>query len=112
MISDTTYRRRTPGVRDEGQVPHELPHRAARRGDHPSDFVALTLGGSGQVEVEAYSVWKVLPYLVVLVGRWRGECVRHPSSAPFSSLIVGVASGAFAWTQIFAVMGTGCHLHV
>ena len=31
-------------------------------------FVALTWGGSGQVEVGEYSFWKVLPYLVVLVG--------------------------------------------
>ena len=71
-------------------------------------FVALTLGGSGQVEVEAYSVWKVLPYLVVLAGALAGVNVFVILIiGTVLSLIVGVASGAFAWTQIFAVMGTG-----
>ena len=71
-------------------------------------FVALTLGGSGQVEVEAYSVWKVLPYLVVLAGALAGVNVFVILIiGTILSLIVGVASGAFAWTQIFAVMGTG-----
>ena len=71
-------------------------------------FVALTLGGSGQVEVEAYSVWKVLPYLVVLAGAVAGVNVFVILIiGTVLSLIVGVASGAFAWTQIFAVMGTG-----
>ena len=71
-------------------------------------FVALTLGGSGQVEVEAYSVWKVLPYLVVLAGALAGVNVFVILIiGTVLSLIVGVASGSFAWTQIFAVMGTG-----
>ena len=71
-------------------------------------FVALTWGGSGQVEVEAYSFWKVLPYLVVLVGALIGVNVFVILIiGTVLSLIVGVASGAFAWTQIFAVMGTG-----
>lgn len=76
-------------------------------------FVALTLGGSGQVEVEAYSVWKVLPYLVVLAGALAGVNVFVILIiGTVLSLIVGVASGAFAWTQIFAVMGTGVTSHV
>ena len=35
-------------------------------------FIALTWGGSGQPEIGTYSVWKVLPYLVVLVGAVAG----------------------------------------
>ena len=71
-------------------------------------FVALTWGGSGQVEVEAYSFWKVLPYLVVLVGALIGVNVFVILMLGTAlSLVVGVASGAFAWTQVFAVMGTG-----
>ena len=71
-------------------------------------FVALTWGGSGQVEVEAYSFWKVLPYLVVLMGALIGVNVFVILMLGTAlSLVVGVASGAFAWTQVFAVMGTG-----
>ena len=71
-------------------------------------FIALTWGGSGQPEIGTYSVWKVLPYLVVLVGAVAGVNVfLILTIGAVLSLIVGVASGAFAWTQIFAVMGTG-----
>ena len=71
-------------------------------------FVVLTWGGSGQVEVEAYSFWKVLPYLVVLVGALVGVNVFVILMAGTAlSLIVGVASGTFPWTKVFAVMGDG-----
>ena len=71
-------------------------------------FVALTWGGSGQVEVGEYSFWKVLPYLVVLVGALIGVNVFVILMLGAAlSLVVGVASGAFAWTQVFAVMGDG-----
>ena len=71
-------------------------------------FVALTWGGSGQVEVGEYSFWKVLPYLVVLVGALIGVNVFVILMLGTAlSLVVGVASGAFAWTQVFAVMGDG-----
>ena len=60
------------------------------------------------MEVEAYSFWKVLPYLVVLVGALIGVNVFVILMLGTAlSLVVGVASGAFAWTQVFAVMGTG-----
>ena len=71
-------------------------------------FIALTWGGSGQVTLEPYSLWKVMPYLVVLVGAVLGVNVFLILMIGTAlSLIVGIASGAFPWTQMFAVMGTG-----
>ena len=71
-------------------------------------FIVLTWGGSGQVTLESYSLWKVLPYLVVLVGAVLGVNVFLILMIGTAlSLIVGIASGAFPWTQMFAVMGTG-----
>jgi len=64
-------------------------------------FIALTWGGSGQPEIGTYSVWKVLPYLVVLVGAVAGVNVfLILTIGAVLSLIVGVASGAFPWTQL------------
>lgn len=71
-------------------------------------FVVLAWGGAGQVALQPYSIWKVLPYLVVLVGALIGVNVFIIlATGTLLSLIVGVASGAFAWTQVFAVMGSG-----
>ena len=71
-------------------------------------FIVITWGGSGQVELQPYSLWKVVPYLVVLVGAVVGVNVfLILMIGTVLSLIVGVATGAFAWTQIFAVMGDG-----
>ena len=71
-------------------------------------FVVLAWGGAGQVALQPYSIWKVLPYLVVLVGALAGVNVFLILTAgTVLSLIVGVASGAFAWTEVFAVMGNG-----
>ena len=71
-------------------------------------FVVMAFGGNGQVEVGEYSVLKVIPYLVVLVGALIGINVFIIlMSGTVLSLIVGVASGAFAWTDIFSVMGNG-----
>ncbi len=71
-------------------------------------FIVLTWGGSGQVTLESYSLWKVLPYLVVLVGAVLGVNVFLILMIGTAlSLIVGIASGAFPWTQMFSVMGTG-----
>ncbi len=71
-------------------------------------FIVLTWGGSGQVTLESYSLWKVLPYLVVLVGAVLGVNVfLILMIGTVLSLIVGIASGAFPWTQMFSVMGDG-----
>lgn len=60
------------------------------------------------MELQPYSLWKVLPYLVVLVGAVVGVNVfLILMIGTVLSLIVGVATGAFAWTQVFSVMGTG-----
>ena len=59
-------------------------------------FIALTWGGSGQPEIGTYSVWKVLPYLVVLVGAVAGVNVfLILTIGAVLSLIVGVAPAPF-----------------
>ncbi len=71
-------------------------------------FLILTPAGSGQLTVGTYDIWKVLPYLVVLVGAVVGVNVfLILILGSVLSLIVGVATGAFAWTQVFSVMGNG-----
>lgn len=71
-------------------------------------FLFLTPAGSGSLTVGTYDVWKVLPYLVVLIGALIGINVfLILILGSVLSLIVGVATGAFAWTQAFSVMGTG-----
>ncbi|MEA4934978.1 MAG: Na+/H+ antiporter NhaC family protein, partial [Lawsonibacter sp.] len=71
-------------------------------------FLFLTPAGSGALTIGAFDVWKVLPYLVVLVGAVIGINVfLILILGSVLSLIVGVATGAFAWTQVFSVMGNG-----
>lgn len=71
-------------------------------------FILLTPAGNGELAVGSYNFWKVLPYLVVLVGAVIGVNVfLILIVGSVLSLIVGVASGAFAWTQMFSVMGSG-----
>lgn len=71
-------------------------------------FLFLTPAGSGSLTIGAYDVWKVLPYLVVLVGAIIGINVfLILILGSVLSLFVGVATGAFAWTQVFSVMGNG-----
>ncbi|MDO4175724.1 MAG: Na+/H+ antiporter NhaC family protein, partial [Eubacteriales bacterium] len=71
-------------------------------------FLVLTPAGIGVLEVGGYDFWKVMPYLVVLIGAIIGINVFLILIAgSVLSLAVGVASGAFAWTEIFSVMGTG-----
>ena len=71
-------------------------------------FLLLTPAGTGAVQVGPYSLWRVLPYLVVLVGALAGINVFLILAAgTVLSLVVGVASGAFPWTGMFRVMGEG-----
>lgn len=71
-------------------------------------FLLLTPAGSGTLEVGAFSFWKVLPYLVVLIGAVAGVNVFLILIAgTVLSLAVGVASGAFSWTEMFTVMNDG-----
>ena len=71
-------------------------------------FIVLASGGSGSVEVGEYSILKVIPYLVVLIGALIGINVFIILMlGTVLSLIVGLMTGAFDWTQIFSVMGSG-----
>lgn len=71
-------------------------------------FIVLTPAGNGALTAGNYNFWKVLPYLVVLVGALVGVNVfLILIVGSVLSLIVGVATGAFVWTQAFSVMGTG-----
>ena len=71
-------------------------------------FIVLASGGSGSVEVGEYSILKVIPYLVVLVGALIGVNVFIILMLGTAlSLIVGLMTAAFDWTQIFSVMGSG-----
>lgn len=76
-------------------------------------FIALTWGGSGQPEIGTYSVWKVLPYLVVLVGAVAGVNVfLILTIGAVLSLIVGVASGRLSLDPDLLCDGDGHHRHV
>ncbi|MBO5728000.1 MAG: Na+/H+ antiporter NhaC family protein, partial [Oscillospiraceae bacterium] len=68
----------------------------------PSADTALTVG--------EYDLWKVLPYLVVLVGALVGVNVFVILIAGTAlALAVGVFSGAFAWTECFNVLYDGIY---
>ena len=72
-------------------------------------FIVLATGSTAEsIEVGEYSVLKVIPYLVVLVGALVGINVFIVlMSGTVLSVIVGLMTGAFDWTQTFTVMGTG-----
>ncbi len=70
---------------------------------------ALTVGGSTEwKETLPYSMWKVLPYLVVLIGALIGFNVFLVLIAgTVLSLIVGVSTGMFPLGDVFKVVGSG-----
>lgn len=71
-------------------------------------LVAITPGVASDLEIGAYSVWKVIPYLVVLVGALIGLNVFGVLIAGIVlSLVVGIAAGAFPWTDVFNVTFNG-----
>lgn len=72
-------------------------------------FLVLASGGEYRVEGDlSYDFWKILPYLVVLVGALAGLNVFIVLVAGIVlSLIVGVASGAIPWEQMFTVVFQG-----
>lgn len=72
-------------------------------------FWLMTRNGSYQIQEEMpYSIWKVLPYLVVLVGALAGINVFVVLiSGTALSLIVGVATGSIGLSEIFNVVGKG-----
>ena len=72
-------------------------------------FWLMTRNGSYQIREEMpYSIWKVLPYLVVLVGALAGINVFVVLISGIAlSLIVGVATGSIGLSEIFNVVGKG-----
>lgn len=72
-------------------------------------FLVLASGGEYHAEGDlSYNFWKIVPYLVVLVGALAGLNVFIVLVAgTVLSLIVGVASGAIAWDAIFTVVFQG-----
>ena len=72
-------------------------------------FFLLTRNGSfALTDSMTYNFWKVVPYLFVLVGALIGINVFIVLiGGTVLSLIVGVATGAFPLSDIFAVMGDG-----
>jgi Na+/H+ antiporter NhaC len=71
-------------------------------------LVIMTPSTSAQLQVGEYNLFKVLPYLVVLVGALIGFNVFSVLLAgTVLSLVVGIATGAFPWTQSFGVMFDG-----
>lgn len=72
-------------------------------------FLVLTRNGSFQMDSELpYTVWQVLPYIVVLIGALIGFNVFLVLIAGIVlSLIVGAAMGTIAPGEIFRVIGQG-----
>lgn len=72
-------------------------------------FFLLTRNGSFEVAGDlTYNIWKVVPYLFVLIGALIGINVFIVLiGGTVLSLIVGVATGAFPLSDVFVVMGNG-----
>ena len=72
-------------------------------------FWFLTRTGSYQMEEALpYNLWKVLPYMIVLVGALIGINVFLVLiSGIVASLAVGVLTGSIALSQMFSVVGEG-----
>lgn len=72
-------------------------------------FLLLTRNGNFEVSGDlSYNIWKVLPYLFVLIGALIGINVFIVLiGGTVLSLIVGVATGAFPLSDVFVVMGNG-----
>lgn len=72
-------------------------------------FFAITTNGSFKIEDDlTYNIWRVIPYVLVLVGALVGINVFVVLiGGTVVSVIVGVATGSLAYTQIFTVIGDG-----
>ncbi len=72
-------------------------------------FFFITLNGDFELADElAYNIWKVVPYIVVLVGALIGINVFVVLiGGTIISLIVGVATGSIALNKMFVVVGEG-----
>lgn len=73
-------------------------------------LVLITPSAGSGMEVGPYNIFKVIPYLVVLVGALIGFQVFSVLIAgTVLSLVVGIATGAFPWTDLFQVMYNGIY---
>jgi len=72
-------------------------------------FFFITLNGDFEMTEElTYNIWKVVPYVLVLVGALIGINVFVVLiGGTIVSLVVGAATGAIAWDQMFVVVGDG-----
>ena len=72
-------------------------------------FIALTWGNSYTVTEElTYNVFRVVPYVVVLVGALIGLNVFVVLiSGTVLSVIIGVATGSIAFNEVFSCIGNG-----
>ena len=71
-------------------------------------LIAITPSASSTLDIGTYSFWKVLPYLVVLIGALVGLNVFGVLMAGIVlSLIVGIGTGMFPWTDLFNVIFSG-----
>lgn len=72
-------------------------------------FFLITMNGNFEMDEElTYNIWKVVPYVLVLVGALIGVNVFVVLiGGTIVSLIVGVATGAIALGQMFVVVGKG-----
>ena len=72
-------------------------------------FVALTLGNSYTVTEElTYNIFRVIPYVVVLVGALIGLNVFVVLiSGTVLSVVIGVATGSIAVKEVFSCIGDG-----
>ena len=63
-------------------------------------------GGTAELGDLSFNIWRVVPYLVVLVGALIGINVFVVLiGGTILSLIVGIATGSLAWNQIFLAIG-------
>lgn len=71
-------------------------------------FLVLARNGSYETDALPYNIFRVLPYLVVLVGALLGFNVFLVLiSGTVLSLVVGVATGAFPAAEMFTHVGEG-----
>lgn len=72
-------------------------------------FFLITMSGNFEMTEElTYNLWKVVPYVLVLVGALIGVNVFVVLiGGTIASLIVGVATGAIATDQMFVVVAEG-----
>lgn len=72
-------------------------------------FLLITRNGDFRMTEElSYNIWKVIPYVLVLIGALIGINVFVVLiGGTIVSLIVGVATGSIALDQMFVVVGSG-----